>query len=658
MTQPVSSIANGPGRGLLRAGRVQPWLVLLLLVALVGLIYGPTLNFTFYEEDPSDFDESRGKSLDEIFAISTSELYYRPVHLAYFQLMSVPFDFDPRGAHWLRLGIHVANAFLLYLLVGRLWGQPLVSLASAALMAIHPMSVHAIARLTASQVPMTLGVLLALWLYVEARLTGRWWLGGLSVVAMACALLVQESAAALLPMGLLLELYLVRTGRVEHFEWRWLAGFGLAIAGFAAVWLQIEKTGTGFLEESFSFGGVIYLVQAAVFPLARLLGALDGDLSMALIASVYLVGLAALAAWYVLRGRGWEFVGLLAFYAGVLIPTWAVKEFEYFIIGERTLYMALPFAAALWGGLLLEAGPGRARLRPPRWVAPLALAIAALVGVFDSLSLVRLHGTGSDLMRQIVSVQAHADQTGHLLFVNVPDRFRYQHPPYPIGDWGMVVAPVSMDLSRYGVLRNGFAPQTRSLTAWGLAAGDVEQTPYWLTTRGPDSGLQALYEAASWADSVYSVAYEPSAFTLREVGAVAPSGEASGEVLATFGDAVRLLDAETEVAGAGRTLSLTLRWQAVGEASPDETIFVHVSGPDLNPVVQADGDALGGLLPLTAWNRDDIIEDRRTVTNLPPGDYAVIVGLYNRSTGERLPVSGAAEVIPGGVRVGQVNISS
>ena len=96
---------------LLRNERAQPWLVLFLLVVLVGLIYAPTINLAFYEEDPSDFDESRGRPLGEIFAISTSELYYRPVHLAYFQLMSVPFDFDPRGAHWMRLGMHVAGGY-------------------------------------------------------------------------------------------------------------------------------------------------------------------------------------------------------------------------------------------------------------------------------------------------------------------------------------------------------------------------------------------------------------------------------------------------------------------------------------------------------------------------------------------------------------------
>ena len=154
------------------------------------------------------------------------------------------------------------------------------------------------------------------------------------------------------------------------------------------------------------------------------------------------------------------------------------------------------------------------------------------------------------------------------------------------------------------------------------------------------------------------MSYHPAAFELQEVGTVIRSENVPpiSSSLATFGKTAQLLTAETDVQE--DTLYLTLRWLSTWEAGPDDAIFIHVSGPDLNPVVQADGYLLGGLLPPSQWWVGDLIEDRHVITGLPPGDYAVIVGLYNRSTGERLPVTEGQEIFPGGVQVGQVNISS
>ena len=151
------------------------------------------------------------------------------------------------------------------------------------------------------------------------------------------------------------------------------------------------------------------------------------------------------------------------------------------------------------------------------------------------------------------------------------------------------------------------------------------------------------------------MSYEPAAFKLSEVGSVLPSEDAPAGALATFGEVAQLLGAETDLAG--DALHLTLQWLSIGGASPDDTVFIHLSGPDFAPVAQADGDALGGLLPLYVWQAGDIIEDRRIVADLPAGEYDLIVGLYNRSTGERLAATGGEEVIPGGVKVAEVSIS-
>jgi hypothetical protein len=54
-------------------------------------------------------------------------------------------------------------------------------------------------------------------------------------------------------------------------------------------------------------------------------------------------------------------------------------------------------------------------------------------------------------------------------------------------------------------------------------------------------------------------------------------------------------------------------------------------------VAAFDGDSLGGLLPLVNWPLAQDIVDVRSIAprDLPPGQYEVRVGLYNRNDGAR-----------------------
>ena len=47
--------------------------------------------------------------------------------------------------------------------------------------------------------------------------------------------------------------------------------------------------------------------------------------------------------------------------------------------------------------------------------------------------------------------------------------------------------------------------------------------------------------------------------------------------------------------------------------------------------------------PTTFWQTGDRIYDEKTIAlpaGLPPGDYTLVVGLYDPATGERLPAVG------------------
>ncbi len=92
----------------------------------------------------------------------------------------------------------------------------------------------------------------------------------------------------------------------------------------------------------------------------------------------------------------------------------------------------------------------------------------------------------------------------------------------------------------------------------------------------------------------------------------------------------------------GDTLSLTLYWQADGPTDLDYTVFVHLVGPDGRPHGQADQFPGGGTAPTTSWAPGQVIVDRIALTaddDAPAGTYHVAVGMYDATSGGRLPIT-------------------
>jgi 4-amino-4-deoxy-L-arabinose transferase-like glycosyltransferase len=94
----------------------------------------------------------------------------------------------------------------------------------------------------------------------------------------------------------------------------------------------------------------------------------------------------------------------------------------------------------------------------------------------------------------------------------------------------------------------------------------------------------------------------------------------------------------------GDVLALPLRWRTLATFDEDYSVFVHLGLPDTPPLVQSDGPPHNGLNPTGDWVADQEVIDQRALLlpdTIPPGRYAVTVGLYRPSDGNRLPVSGA-----------------
>jgi len=114
-----------------------------------------------------------------------------------------------------------------------------------------------------------------------------------------------------------------------------------------------------------------------------------------------------------------------------------------------------------------------------------------------------------------------------------------------------------------------------------------------------------------------------------------------------FGDVAKLvgLVADTLTARSGGELTLTLLWQALSTPAIDYTVFVHLLDAQGNLATGSDSQPVANTYPTTIWSPDEVITDVRAVRlvdrtgqGLPAGDYRLAIGLYELSSGRRLPV--------------------
>jgi hypothetical protein len=92
-------------------------------------------------------------------------------------------------------------------------------------------------------------------------------------------------------------------------------------------------------------------------------------------------------------------------------------------------------------------------------------------------------------------------------------------------------------------------------------------------------------------------------------------------------------------------LTLTLYWRADAAPTVDYTTFVHLRDSANETVAQKDSPPAEGRYPTSLWDAGEVIVDRITLplSGLSPGDYTLVVGLYDPISGARLPIPGRPE---------------
>lgn len=649
------------------ANQGRGWLLgtAVLILLLTTALYAPALNFGFWWDDPVWYSHMPGRAWWELLLPVPEFQYYRPGSMLYVSLfLRDDGTYAAPLLHWAQIGWHLLNGALLLAIARRLrlnrWAAGIALL----LFLLHPFLYQAAAWAAPNQ-PMAGAFQNGAWLLflvAQARRERR--LYGLSLLLFFAALTLQESGAALAPAPLLLawsqRMVADRDGwrlpALLRHGWRALWGWPLLyllLGGlFTLVWALAPRK-EGITGVALDGRTAVYLWQGWVYPLLGRLRGYDPEMAQPFVwvAALFLLVSAALLGWAARRGRG--AVALAAWLWGLLaiLPAVIGLRYSYVAVGPRLLYAAAPGIVLLWAAAL--GGAGR---KTPLVGAALALLIAGQSGLLLR-QFATMYAAGTAHLQQTVTVLS-APEGQSALFVNYPDRYAPRRAPYPLGYWGMTLAPVVVELGDFPPVLTGAAAQTTSRAAPWLDAAAREAAPWQVDMRGVIVTPDELLALAAGQDGVYVTEYGANGrFTLRFVGKLAAAAD-SGCALARFGDALCLQAVALTPTDAG--LQLDLRWQALAPLPPALTVFVHLGAPGQPPLAQADGDGWGGLLPPALWPVDRLVVDRRvlagetavsTETAVPAG-MSVRVGVYDRLTGERWSavavVDGAERPLPDG----------
>lgn len=152
--------------------------------------------------------------------------------------------------------------------------------------------------------------------------------------------------------------------------------------------------------------------------------------------------------------------------------------------------------------------------------------------------------------------------------------------------------------------------------------GSVDQ---WLTSH-------AYASADTWLGPIRLVTYTMPQFVTPQVS-LSPD--------AILGDQLRLVTLEWpgEPVTAGGLLPLSFTWQAVAQPSADLTLFVQLLDTQGQVQAQRDVPLTQDGRPTSEWQIGEQTESRLSLSippGLTPGDYRLIVGLYDAATGTRL----------------------
>lgn len=628
----------------------------ILLLALVLLVYGPTIPLPYFWDDFPQFNFAVSKSYVEHWTDVEGLPYYRPLVTTIFRAV---FTILPYGAtsipHLLVLLVHVVNCLLVGRLAAFYWtryakradANPLpIQFVASLLFAIFPFGALPLVHFAAAFHPtvslLTLAGTVCLLTYVH---TGR---RRHVIAAFLLALLAPYAHESGVVAGGIMICSLLLYDPSFLLRQKWVAiVLPLVSTLFVLAWTAVPKSqepnGSLLLFEgiTISLAKLSFFGQAIWYPTMPLATWLTDQQGWWDLTAIWLVGgLTLLFLLWLLGTAGqWRMLGLgVGWTAVAMLPSVAALPYDYISISPRLLYFAGPGAVIMWAAVLVNS----ANHLNPVWLRPFLLFLLTIItAAMPCAYIVRqaqLHTLALTPLRQLTEIATSYPEDRHLI-INAPNWIAYQTRWYPIGNDGVAVLAPYLNTKQLIAINSGLEldaeivtfPELRpNLATHYLATANEAPDQFW----HPGKMTERVYEF----DHIWFVHYTDEQTTVEYAGYAQPApANQPDEYLGNFEETVYLLTADFTTTA--NSLILTLNWFYSG-LDPQATIFRNVLTCDGEVAGIGSGTALRATLPFSFLPEPSLIHDVRHLyldTVDPEGCYLVEVGLFY-ADGRRVPI--------------------
>ena len=552
-------------------------------------------------------------------------LYYYLLH--FWMLAAGRTEFAVRGLSLLQGVLVVA----LVLALGRRLFDVRTGLLAAGAAAVSPLLVY-YSQETRMYMQVTLFGLLATYLLARATaspMPGRgqaaWLWAAYAVAALACVYSQYVGAFVLLVHGLY-----VLSCRRRHLLW--IAGAGVVIVLAYLPWLRLAGHALLIWPSTSAFAAGPRVFSDTAFRFTEGLSAAISPLTVALT----LLTVALAASGLSLRGRG-----SMADGAKVLLGLYvAVPIVAMFLLGYRKPLYNPKFALVAIPGFALLLGAGLARLRKLGAIGAAVLLTAsgiALAGYYFNPAFAR------DNYRGVAAYISASQRPGDAILLNAPGQEQI-FPYYYRGPLPVIPLPAER-------------PLVPAQTSTELAQLNARYKRLWLVLYGTNGSDPTNYVENWLASKDYEIQntwygnVRLVAFSVPRAGP--PPNRPTNATIGGFAHLAAYGFTPNPVTS-GNVVQLGLRWQAAAATRSREKVFTHVVDAQGNIWAQRDSEPVGGARPTTTWRAGDTIADNYGLLVLPgtpPGQYAIELGMYGASSGQRLSItaggSGDRLLLPG-----------
>jgi hypothetical protein len=273
----------------------------------------------------------------------------------------------------------------------------------------------------------------------------------------------------------------------------------------------------------------------------------------------------------------------------------------------------------IWSGLIFAISSTLKRVSLRRGVAVLLVGLIATQNIVFLQHQFRLFSTLNDLYQEVLRA-AKKEANAPLGFVNLPKALAYPSKTYAMIQETVLFTPPYSNIAEF-IEVNG-EPRPADAVMYTPV---LKETEFVFGFQGHGLDWEGMRRFALEHQTVWLAQWQDGRFSLDHVGRVEGGVPPSDNPPVRFEGGALIESASVEQKGK-RDWAVRIVWTT--EAPVDGRIFVHIRDGDGNLVAQADGPALGGMVPAWIWQPGDRVYDIRRVAPTGPPPYTVQAGIF------------------------------